>query len=77
MKSSPPAPSFAAAFACLGLLVAATGGCDQNDAPTPMNFEVPKDARPEDVTPGKPTAARTPKGSSKVPGPPPGPPEVR
>jgi hypothetical protein len=55
----------------------ASAGCDQGEPTTPMPVEVPKDARPEEVTPGKPTPPPVYKKSSRLPGPPPEPPKVQ
>jgi hypothetical protein len=52
-------------------------GCDQGEPTTPIPVEVPKDARPEEVTPGKPTPPPPYKKSSRLPGPPPEPPKVQ
>jgi hypothetical protein len=61
--------------ACLGSF--ALAGCDQGEPTTPMPVEVPKDARPEEVTPGKPAQAPAYKRSSRLPAPPPEPPKVQ
>ena len=55
----------------------AAAGCDQGESTTPIPVEVPKNARPEEVTPGKPTPPPVYKKSSRLPGPPPEPPKVQ
>ena len=67
----------ALAFTAASLTAASLGGCNQSEPTTPVAVEIPSDARPEDVSPGKPAPPRAYKSSSRLPAPPPGPPEVR
>lgn len=49
----------------------AAPGCGGSDPGPTVTFEVPKDARPEEITPGKPARPPAYRKSSGLPGPPP------
>lgn len=68
---------FVILFASIPLACIVLAGCDEGEPPTPMSVEVPKDARPEEVTPGKPARARAYNKSSRLPAPPPPPASVK